>query len=398
MDQATLKAVLAAQDEAYKGALDVFMKDINTKLRDNDNVIKELTRSLEFTQAEVLDLKQQVTRLEREKQEDRVTLTTLRKSAEDLEARANYQEDYSRRNNLHITGVDERPGENWEQTTAQVTKLLEEKLNLRDIELERAHRVGQPGGQRNRPIVARFNRYQDRENVRRSAVKLRGTRIYINEDLCKASQEKRRQQLPLMKQARSEGKVAYFNHTRLIVKERTSARHGALGVRSNVPIPAAIVDGGAGGADGGSADAVTGGVSTDAGDGGAGEGVSTCPADAASMATDSDGAAADVASAADGGDSGKLVGAGGGSVPGSSVGEASAMSGAASSDAAPGDPVGTPGSWGPPGGVGAGLFKGAPAAVGGRRASSGAAAGSTRTGVPAAATNVRRSSRTSNWK
>lgn len=41
-----------------------------------------------------------------------------------------------------------------------------------------------------------------------------------NEDLCPASQAAKKAQLPLLKQAKSEGKVAYFRHTRLIIKEK----------------------------------------------------------------------------------------------------------------------------------------------------------------------------------
>ncbi|KAG0710778.1 hypothetical protein GWK47_022104 [Chionoecetes opilio] len=54
----------------------------------------------------------------------------------------------------------------------------------------------------------------------RNVAKLRGSRIYIYEDLCPASQEIKRAQLPLLKQAKSEGKVAYFRHTKLIIKDK----------------------------------------------------------------------------------------------------------------------------------------------------------------------------------
>ena len=87
------------------------------------------------------------------------------------------------------------------------------------LELERAHRVGQHQDARPRPIVARFTRYSDREAVMRSAKKLRGTNIYINDDLCAASQGIKKAQMPQLKQARAQGKIAFFRHTKLIVKE-----------------------------------------------------------------------------------------------------------------------------------------------------------------------------------
>ena len=86
--------------------------------------------------------------------------------------------------------------------------------------------MGRCDNNHNRPIIARFTRNVDREDVLRNVTKLRGTRIFINEDLCPASNNIRKSQLPQLKQARSEGKVAFFRHTRLIIKERTTSSHG----------------------------------------------------------------------------------------------------------------------------------------------------------------------------
>lgn len=44
--------------------------------------------------------------------------------------------------------------------------------------------------------------------VLRNARKLKETGIFINEDLCAASQAKEQSQFPLMKEARSQGKIA----------------------------------------------------------------------------------------------------------------------------------------------------------------------------------------------
>ncbi|KAK3889420.1 hypothetical protein Pcinc_006584 [Petrolisthes cinctipes] len=85
--------------------------------------------------------------------------------------------------------------------------------------MERAHRVGQRRDAGPRPIVARFSRYSDREAVMRSARKLRETNIYISDDLCAASQAIKNAQMPQLKQARAQGKVAYFKYTKLIIKE-----------------------------------------------------------------------------------------------------------------------------------------------------------------------------------
>ncbi len=54
----------------------------------------------------------------------------------------------------------------------------------------------------------------------RNANKLKGTNIFLNNDLCPASQAVKNAQMPLLKQAKAQGKIAFFRHTKLIVRER----------------------------------------------------------------------------------------------------------------------------------------------------------------------------------
>lgn len=157
-----------------------------------------------------------------------------------LEDRCNYQEDYSRRNNLRVSGVAERPGgETWEQTAVLVKSLFLQQLQLSDVTIERAHRTGKPSPQGHRTIVVRFATFTDRELVMRNTNKLSGTKIYINEDLCPASQTILRSQLPQLKKARSEGKVAFFRHTTLVIKEKTTTN--AAPPSNNVPTTVGVI-------------------------------------------------------------------------------------------------------------------------------------------------------------
>lgn len=94
--------------------------------------------------------------------------------------------------------------------------------------------------------MARFERFGDREAVIKDSRKLKGTEICINKDFCAASQELRKSQLTLLKKAREEGKIAFFKHTKLVIKERTrhvSSSGGgdvSLGQRSTVGGVAAV--------------------------------------------------------------------------------------------------------------------------------------------------------------
>ena len=74
-----------------------------------------------------------------------------------------------------------------EETTPIIHKLLEEKMGMKgatkNIKIDRSHRLGRPkpGASKPWPIVAKFNYHQDRETIRRNAMKLRGTNIRIGE-------------------------------------------------------------------------------------------------------------------------------------------------------------------------------------------------------------------------
>ena len=117
--------------------MEMLVKQMNERISD-------LTTSLEFTQREVNDLKSSVKNYEKEKQDTKAMMSKLADEIEssnlkikDLEARINYQEDYSKRNNVRISGVKERSGgETWEQTAATVTSLLKDKPQLPGLVLE----------------------------------------------------------------------------------------------------------------------------------------------------------------------------------------------------------------------------------------------------------------------
>ena len=68
--------------------------------------------------------------------------------------------------------------------------------------------------------MAKLHFYPDKDLILKNSKKLKGSSIYINEDLCENSRIKRTDQLEKLKQARAQGKIAYFSHTRLIIKDR----------------------------------------------------------------------------------------------------------------------------------------------------------------------------------
>ena len=80
--------------------------------------------------------------LSKQKQKHKEDINELWKDNDQLCERLRDLEDRSRRDNLRIDGIAEVENETWEQTEEILQNLFKEKLQLENISVERAHRVG----------------------------------------------------------------------------------------------------------------------------------------------------------------------------------------------------------------------------------------------------------------
>ena len=180
-----------------------------------------MKESIEFAHAEVSDLKndnearkkmdevmkQKLEKLEKEN-------AILSKSVIDLKAR-------SMRDNLIFYNIPETKDED---TTNIIHKLLEKKLHIEDatnnVKIDRSHRLGRQiqGATKLRPIVAKFNFFQDRENIHLNAKKLKGSNVAIAEQFPEEIVRIRRELYPELKKAKEAGKKAKFVRDKLIIE------------------------------------------------------------------------------------------------------------------------------------------------------------------------------------
>uniref|UniRef100_A0A3P9P9P0 L1 transposable element RRM domain-containing protein n=1 Tax=Poecilia reticulata TaxID=8081 RepID=A0A3P9P9P0_POERE len=135
-----------------------------------------------------------------------------------LEGRIQYQENYSRRNNLRIKGVPERSekGNNALECVMDVLRTLQDQ-DTDQIVVERAHRIpatlkadGQNTSAGPRHILVRFLRFADREKVRLRAREVRsfqwrGNKIEFFPDFMKEVQEKRNKFFEVRRMCRAKG-------------------------------------------------------------------------------------------------------------------------------------------------------------------------------------------------
>lgn len=101
-------------------------------------------------------------------------------------------EQYSRSNNIKVINLPEDNGETADVTTAKVVHLLNDKmgttLQISDIDI--AHRIGKKtDSNKSRTVIARFiSRRHKFQSMKDRKNKLRGTGIYIVEDLTQMNQ------------------------------------------------------------------------------------------------------------------------------------------------------------------------------------------------------------------
>lgn len=100
-----------------------------------------------------------------------------------LDARSLVIEDlqqYTRRNCVVVTGVPEVGGENTDDIIVQLSN-DKMKVPLTETDLDRTHRIGNRTGDKPRPIVVKFSRYNTRYKFIKSRKNLKGTKIGVQE-------------------------------------------------------------------------------------------------------------------------------------------------------------------------------------------------------------------------
>lgn len=141
------------------------------------------------------------------------------KEIEFLKERARKQEDRSRRNNLRVDGVKDNARETWEETEVKVQEILK-KIDVKDVKIERAHRVSTkyvPNG-KPRTIIFKTLSFKDKERILKSSNKLKNTGLYINEDFSKETIDIRKRNWEKVKEYRQQGKFAALSYDKIIVR------------------------------------------------------------------------------------------------------------------------------------------------------------------------------------
>ena len=172
------------------------LKNVNIKLKDK-------MESMENTQGvNTANLSQKIKELEEQ--------------AKSLHNKNLYLEAYSRRENIKFMNIQEtrRGADQREDTEGTLRRFLEQELGYEDskrVEIQRVHRIGKGKNGGPWPILARFLRYKDCEDILASGRRLRGTNFQMFKDLPTEIIDRRKPQVETLKKARRNGMQAAFS-------------------------------------------------------------------------------------------------------------------------------------------------------------------------------------------
>jgi hypothetical protein len=214
------KAVLDIIGANIKIINDRFEK-VEKNINENRNTINKLTKELEDIKVslsfneELIDKKIVINNKYLDKNIEHTKIDNV------LKEKQRNLEDRSRRNNIRIDGIYENDKETWGDTEEKVQTFFSEKLGLKDVEIERAHRTGRKNDGRPRTIVLNLQKYKDKVKVLKESYRLKGTNTYINEDFSRETVAIRKKLFAEVRERRLNGenvsvrydKIVYFKNT-----------------------------------------------------------------------------------------------------------------------------------------------------------------------------------------
>jgi len=124
------------------------------------------------------------------------------------------------RDNLLFSNIPERPNETPETTEAVLRDFLVQSVKMEqeqvdNLKFDRVHRMA--GHKNPRLIVAKFNDFKQRQDVKRRSGNLRGTNYYINEQYPAEVNEQRKELIRVMKEKRRQGHRTKLVYNKLYV-------------------------------------------------------------------------------------------------------------------------------------------------------------------------------------
>ncbi|GFR93002.1 hypothetical protein ElyMa_000881600 [Elysia marginata] len=187
-------------------SLDTTQKELLQKIERLENKIERISNAntqklidqMEFIQGNIHDLQVEqdnmkkdipVTQLKDERSILVDEVESIRQCVTIARDELNELNQYSKRNNVRVFGIRDSSTESLEKSSDLVKNIIKIKLklDLRDYDIDKAHRVGKYRPSSDRAIIVRFNSHSAAEKVLYNRRALKDSGITIMEDLTKTN-------------------------------------------------------------------------------------------------------------------------------------------------------------------------------------------------------------------
>lgn len=180
---------------------------------------KSMQKSLEYSHAEIKDLKSQLKDVNSQREATNTTQKQIEKDLNELRRRHVKLECHSRRSNLKFFGIIEQANETNSDTELVLREFMRTKLKIPPVDedqihFDRVHRITtrtQSNGQnpQPRPIIVKLTAFQDKYFIKSFIKNLpKGTNVGISDDFPKEVDEIRKELYPVLKTAKRENRAA----------------------------------------------------------------------------------------------------------------------------------------------------------------------------------------------
>ena len=176
--------------------------------------ISELKDGANFASKQLQEKSQELAKAEAEITELTRKVQKHEEAVKETESKCLYLKAYSRRENIKFMNIEEGPPDQPEDTEEILRDFLGRELGYVDaqnVEFQRVHRTGKNKEGSPRPILARFLRYKDVQNIFSLGHRLKGSKFQMFRDLPTEIVKRRKVQMETFKTAKRRGIPAAFS-------------------------------------------------------------------------------------------------------------------------------------------------------------------------------------------
>ena len=176
--------------------------------------ISELKDGANFASKQLQEKSQELTKAQAEINELTRKVQKHEEAVKETESKCLYLEAYSRRENIKFMNIEEGPQDQPEDTEEILRDFLERELGYVDaqnVEFQRVDRTAKTKDGNPRPILARFLRCKDVQNIFSLGHRLKGSKFQTFRDLPTEIVKRRRVQMETLKTAKRRGIPAAFS-------------------------------------------------------------------------------------------------------------------------------------------------------------------------------------------